>query len=398
MFLKEIGINETQLKKNDPDEQNERNYELMIEFIDREYLTKHSRDFREVIVSPGEALLVMEESKDVGFYTSSARFKVEEIVEVVEEPKEEKKSFIQKILSIFKRKKKEEEPATPAIVNTDTDLTQNKVDFILADIRGNKYRVPFTCRTSDFCIVKGIAKVDAHINKENLRDLTCFNKREAVNDGLFQDYDGKVKIITIADIENQMAEETKSKVGGLLLSLSSDDLIVGSYRDVVRKAIDQLKLEWTKKGFVVENIDVDFEDTTYETSKMKVKELEDTEIGDSAEYDSKIKKIERDGHLDQMKKKNELELKLMEAEGMRKIITANPETLGEEIAKDNAHRRHIELMHAEAELEKAKKGYLEGYIDGYKDGQDYILSSNIVVEKTNFKKNEEDKEKSEGSE
>ena len=38
MFLKEIGINETQLKKNDPDEQNERNYELMIEFIDREYL------------------------------------------------------------------------------------------------------------------------------------------------------------------------------------------------------------------------------------------------------------------------------------------------------------------------------------------------------------------------
>ena len=131
---------------------------------------------------------------------------------------------------------------------------------------------------------------------------------------------------------------------------------------------------------------------------MRVKELEDMEIGGSAEYDANIKKIEREGHLDQMKKKNELELKLMEAEGMRKIITANPETLGEEIAKDNAHRRHIELMHAEAELEKAKKGYLEGYIDGYKDGQDYILSSNIVVEKTNFKKNEEDKEKSEGSE
>lgn len=380
MFDQEIGI-----PKKD---------KVMIQIISKDYLSSNSSMFKKVVVDPGEALFVSRGNNDKFTFTNTVEFTVDET-----DGKKKKEGFFAKI---FKKKVK----------STNIDLTKNDVMFIRADLKPCKYKVEFRCRTSDFCVVRGVAKVDAFINKEDMSSLYAFRgtngedeekKEEEVKppeiEGEEKKKTGWVEVFTVPDIERIMADETKAKVGGLLLSIHSNDLIGGTYRDTVRKAIDDMKLEWIRMGFTVQNMEVEFNDTTYEQSKMLAKDLEDREIGNEASYDAKMKQIKRLGEIESLEMKNKLAIELMEAEGKRKIITANPESLEEEIAKDNAHRRHIELMHAEAELEKAKKGYLEGYIDGYKDGQDYLLNSNLIVKSVNNHKEEkaEDKKEEEDS-
>lgn len=356
--------------------------EMMVQILSEDYLTKNSGRFGNVIVPLGEALLVVKDGNPQGEpYTGTAvKFLVKK-----DEPEvpQKKEGFFARL---FKKKKKVE------TVSTDIDLTKNNVKLIRANLSSTKYKIEFNCRTSDFAVVTGVANVNAHINKENLIDLKYFEDRWMYSDGDFDSAKGKIKVVTITDIESIMAEETSARVGGLLSSIRSENLIEGTYRDTIRKAIDDMKPDWLKKGLAVENIDIIFKDTTYELSKMKEKELNDAEIGNEADFISKSKRLEREGKLKTIQTQNELELKLMEANGMKEVITANVSNLEDEIVKDNAHRRRIELLKAEVELEKAKKGYLEGYIEGYKDGQTRILDRYLFTDNKKKKEEEEEEE------
>lgn len=329
---------------------------VMIEILSEEYIKNNSHLFGEVIIPPGEALQIMVDGKpDHLLKSDKEAFKVKAPETTTPEPKK-KKGFLSKSKPI-------------KATNESLDLTKGNVRFILANIKPTKYRIEFICRTSDFALLRGLANVEAHIDENNLASLLVF-EGEALDQDYASDFSkGKYKVVSIADVEHLLSYETSIRVGGLLSNVSSKDLFDNNYRDSIRKAVEEMRPDWLKLGFVVENIRVDFQDTVYENSMVYKKTQEDTEIKELAEYEANIKRYQREKEIRDMKTADELDLELKKATMQKEIQELERMSNIEEYVKDREHQRKLEIMRAEADLAQSHKGYLEGYLDGYRAGQ-----------------------------
>ncbi len=290
--------------------------DVIAQWFSNEYIKEHKKVFDNVVVGPGEVLILIKDGKPVDTIT-------EERV---------KSLGAGGLLSRIKER----------LSGTDTQIMMvNLLPFAV--------QIAFQGMTRDRTEISGVLNTSIHISKDNLSRLTNLFKRELVTDDKWGTDRGKLKEVTREDIEEIITYDTSLTIDATILSqMESSEMRdnLDQLNAKIKNAVDCMSPTWVNCGLSVDVVKADIQDNLYE-EVMKDRDLRRKEqmVMDTA-FGKKAHELEIQANYSILYDKKEAEKKMNQLAEQFKL---------EDFALDHGMQDELKLVDQGIEVERRKQ-------------------------------------------